>query len=61
MSTDWNKAGFYPQQNDTKTSETYKKFPWEIYTIPEDRRRAIFALFVEEILCEKDQVFFAAG
>jgi hypothetical protein len=39
----------------------YKTFLWEIYTTPEDRRRAIFALFVEKILCEKDQVLFPAG
>jgi hypothetical protein len=43
-----------------KTGEVHTKFPWEICTTPEDLRRAIFALFVDEVMCENDQVLFAA-
>ena len=56
----WNKGGFYPQLNDIKTGEAYKTFPWEIYTTSENCRSANLALFVQETLCEKDQMLFAA-
>jgi hypothetical protein len=51
---------FVHNKTTSKPERCIKNLPWEIYTTPEDCRRAIFALFVEETLCEKDQVLFAA-